>query len=247
MKEPRKILVTGASRGIGQAIAVELAQAGYSLLLHASVKENLYQTIEQLPAKAEYQALAADFSRPDAVGHFIQQLKKEHKDLYGIVSNAGIALDKPLSYQPEREIDLLLQVNLKVPILLGKLALKLFLKNREGVCINIASCIGQMGNAYQSVYAATKAGLVALSKSWAKEMGQLLPQHRVRFLSVAPGLIETDMTTNLDEQVLANYQSQIPANRFGQAQDVAQLIAFLISDRATYINGSTISINGGLL
>ncbi|MEO1259516.1 MAG: SDR family NAD(P)-dependent oxidoreductase [Bacteroidota bacterium] len=242
-----KILVTGASRGIGQAIAIRLARSGYSLVLHARKAENLENTIQMLPTSTPYNILIADFSEPEAVKEFIRTLKKTHKDLFGIISNAGIALDKPIAYQPEKDIDLMLQINLRTPVLLGKYAMKHFIKTKKGVFINIASCIGEMGNAFQSVYAATKAGLVALSKSWAKEIGQLAPEHQVRFLSVSPGFVETDMTRGLNAEIQSKYLESIPANRFGNTAEVANLIAFLMSEDSPYINGSDIKINGGIL
>ena len=243
----KKILVTGASRGIGQAIAIQLAKEGYSLLLHARTKEHLTETIQKINDDTTTHIITADFLKIEEVKAFLTILKKEHKDLFGIVSNAGITFDKPIAYQPEKEIDSILQVNLKVPILLGKLAMKLFLKNKTGVFIHMASVVGEMGNAFQSIYASTKAGVVALSKSWAREISTLEPDHKARFLSVSPGFIQTNMTDKLDKNIQAHYKSTIPSKRFGTPQEVAHLISFLISDQSPYINGSEVKINGGIL
>ncbi|MEO1259507.1 MAG: SDR family NAD(P)-dependent oxidoreductase [Bacteroidota bacterium] len=241
-----KILITGASRGIGQAIALKLSQEGFSLVLHARQDESLIETISQLKEGIAYETITADLADPNQVKGFLSALKKAHKDLYGIVSNAGITSDKPIAYQPEKEIDLLLQVNLKVPILLGKYAMKHFMKTKKGFFVNISSVVGEIGNAFQSVYGASKAGITALSKSWAKEIGQLVPDHEVRFLTVSPGFIETDMTDQLTPAIKSLYKKSIPSNRFGHPGEVANLIAFLLSEQSPYINGSEIKINGGI-
>lgn len=243
----RKVLITGASRGIGKATALQLAQDGYFLILHASQLENLTDVISRLPEDISYETLTADFSDEIAVKAFIGTIKKHHKDLYGIVSNAGITLDKPLAYQPESDIDTMLQVNLKTPILLAKAAMKMFGRSQSGVFIAVSSCVGEMGNAFQSVYAASKAGNVALCKSLAKECGALHESHSIRFLSVSPGFIETDMVQSLSDEIKEKYVRDIPANRTGKVEEVAKTMSFLLSDAASYINGSEIKVNGGML
>jgi 3-oxoacyl-[acyl-carrier protein] reductase len=183
----------------------------------------------------------------EALLDFCKQLKKEHgNDLYAVVNNAGITFDKSLLFQPEREIDTMLQVNLKAPIMICKTVMKIFSLRKKGVIINMSSCAGETGNAFQSVYAATKAGLSALSKSLAQEVAALNEEHQIRILSVSPGFIETDMTASIPEPVKQKYLQMIPAKRYGRADEVANTIAFLISDQAAYINGSNISVNGGL-
>lgn len=242
-----KVLITGASRGIGKAIALKL-QHSYSLVLHASNENSLAELKSQLQVPEKHQVACADFSDTAQVKEFCTQLKSRHgADLYAVVNNAGITLDKSLLFQPEGDIDTLLQVNLKTPILISKTAFKIFHTARSGVIINLGSCVGESGNAFQSVYAATKAGLTAFSKSLAREAGALNPQHNIRILSVSPGFIETDMTDKLPEADKVKYQTNIPSRRLGQPQDVAELIAFLLSDAASYINGSEIKINGGIL
>jgi 3-oxoacyl-[acyl-carrier protein] reductase len=141
----------------------------------------------------------------------------------------------------------MLHVNLKAPIMICKAVLKQFLLNKQGVIINLSSCVGETGNAFQAVYSATKAGLAALSKSLAREVSALSEEHSIRILSIAPGFIETEMTDSVPEKFRQEYLKAIPANRFGNVQEVAEVVAFLVSDKASYINGTNININGGIL
>lgn len=239
--EKLKVLITGASRGLGLAISKKLA-ADYTLILHASKPESF------LTVPPGSHLLCADFSDKDQLTNFCKQLKKDHGNtLYAVINNAGATLDKSLIFQPERDIDLMLQVNLKAPIMICKTAMKIFSLNKRGVIVNISSCVGTTGNAFQSVYAATKAGLIALSKSLAQEAGALNETHQIRVLSVSPGFIETDMTHAIPESEKKKYLQLIPAKRFGKPEDVAETIAFLLSDKASYINGTNIPINGGLI
>jgi 3-oxoacyl-[acyl-carrier protein] reductase len=141
----------------------------------------------------------------------------------------------------------MLHVNLKAPIMICKAVLKQFLLNKQGVIINLSSCVGETGNAFQAVYSATKAGLAALSKSLAREVSALSEEHSIRILSIAPGFIETEMTDSVPEKFRQEYLKAIPANRFGNVKEVAEVVAFLVSDKASYINGTNININGGIL
>jgi 3-oxoacyl-[acyl-carrier protein] reductase len=235
----KKILITGASRGLGLAMAQTLA-ADYDLILHASKPES-FTTI--IPGA---EILCADLSDSKQINEFCKKLKR-HGDLYGVINNAGIAFDKPINFQPEAEIDAMINVNLKAPILICKTAMKIFGLNQTGVIINISSIIGETGNAFQSVYAATKAGLVALSRSLAQEAAATNTEHTIRVLSVSPGVIETDMTDAIPQTFKDKYLAMIPAKRFGSVNEVAETIAFLVSDKAAYINGTNIHINGGLI
>lgn len=242
----KKVLITGASKGLGKAMAVLLSKK-YDLVLHASAESNLDQTWQEVNNKERHTSLCADFSKPDEVKTFCGALKKQHPDLYAVINNAGITFDKSILYQPENEIDMMIQVNLKTPILISKTALKIFYPSQKGVIINISSCVGEIGNAFQSIYAATKGGLVSFTKSLAREVGALLENHDIRILSVSPGLISTSMTDKIPDAEKKNYLSKIPSRRFGAAEEVASLVAFLLSDEAKYINGSDIKINGGMV
>ncbi len=237
----KTILITGASRGLGLAISNALSKE-YTLILHASRKESFTNF------DSKHHLLCADLSDPGELTEFCKRLKKEHGDtLYGVINNAGITFDKSLIYQPENEIDKLLQVNLKAPIMICKAVMKQFLLNKRGVIINVSSCVGETGNAFQAVYSATKAGLAALSKSLAREVSALSEEHSIRILSIAPGFIETEMTDTVPEKFRQEYLKAIPANRFGNVNEVAEVVAFLMSDKASYINGTNININGGIL
>lgn len=235
-----KVLITGASKGLGLAIAQKL-NADFHLILHASKNENLKYLGE------DNSVLTADLSNHDELTAFCKALKSQHSDeLFAVINNAGITLDKPLNFQPELDIDKMLMVNLKAPIMISKTAIKIFGLKGKGVIINMSSCVAETGNAFQSVYAATKAGLIAFSKSLAKETGAIYPEHEIRVLSISPGFIQTSMTDKIPSAERQKYLKMIPANRFGKAEEVAETVAFLLSEKALYINGSNIDINGGL-
>lgn len=237
----QKVLITGASRGLGLAIANALNEE-YCLILHASKAENI------LHLKDGNFILEADFSKPEEVNAFCKALKAEHgDDLYAVINNAGISINKPLHFQPEREIDAIIQVNLKTPILIAKTAFKIFSTKQKGVIINMSSLVAETGNAFQTIYSATKAGMVAFSKSLAKEAGVLHENNQIRVLSVSPGFIETDMTAEIPAADQKKFIENIPLNRAGKADEIAQTIAFLISDKASFINGSNINVNGGII
>lgn len=239
MSQP-KVLITGASKGLGLAIAKRL-NPEYRLILHASRDEHIQELREGNIV------LTADLSDPAELKEFCKRLKAEHgEDLYAVINNAGVAIDKPLAFQPEKDIDTMMMVNLKAPIMISKAVIKQFGLNNKGVIINMSSCVAETGNAFQSVYAATKAALIAFSRSLAKEAGKLYPGHQIRVLSVSPGFIETPMTDAVPESEKMEYLKMIPAQRFGQAEEVAEMVAFLLSSKASYVNGSNIEINGGL-
>ena len=236
----KKVLITGASRGLGLAISKLLAPH-YRLILHASTPESFTETI------ADSDILCADLSDAEQLAEFCKQLKKQHgSELYGVINNAGITFDNSIIYQPEKHIDAMLNVNLKAPIMICKTVMKLFSANGGGVIINMSSIVGQSGNAFQAVYSATKAGLVAFSKSLAQEAAAISDQHNIRVLCVSPGYIETDMTANIPAEMKEKYLKMIPAQRLGNPNDVAETICFLLSDKASYINGTNVHINGGL-
>ncbi len=243
-----KVLITGASRGLGFAMARKLASQ-FTLILHASRDESFGGLREYLGEKQnEHYFVCADFTDPNALSGFCKTIKKEHNDtLFAVINNAGFSLDKSLMFQPERDIDTMIQVNLKAPILISKTVMKIFNLKHKGVIINIGSCVGEMGNAFQSVYAATKAGLLAFSKSLAKEAAALLDSHEIRVITVSPGFIETDMTDKIPDSEKELYLKNIPSRRFGKTDEIADTIAFLLSDKAQYINGVEIRINGGIV
>lgn len=239
------VLITGASRGIGRAIALRLART-YTLILHASREESLTPLLKEIPG--EHEVLCADLTSTEATKDFCSRLRKlAGKSLYAIVNNAGIAIDKPLMYQSVKDIDALIQVNVKAPLLISKTALKIFIANKEGVILNIGSCVGKTGNAFQVVYSMTKAAMVAMSKSIAKEVTTLDKQNKIRALTISPGFIETDMTKTLPGEIRDKYAEMIPSAHFGRPEDVANAVAFALSEEASYINGTEIAVNGGIV
>ena len=225
---------------MGLAMAKRL-DTEYCLILHASKDENIKEL------RDGNFVLAADLSNADELKEFCKRLKSEHgEDLFAVINNAGVSIDKPLVFQPERDIDTMIMVNLKAPIMISKTVIKIFGLKNKGVIINVSSCVAETGNAFQSIYAATKAGLIAFSKSMAKEAGALYQNHQIRILSISPGFIETPMTDAVPDSEKEKYLKMIPAQRFGKAEEIAETVAFLLSDKASYINGSNIEVNGGL-
>lgn len=247
-KNKSKVLITGASRGLGLAMVKQLASQ-YTLILHASKEGSFTEARKVLGEDAQnHHFLCADFSSPEGLAEFCKRLRKEHGDtLYGVINNAGFSFDKSLLFQPEKEIDAMLQVNLKAPIMITKTAMKIYHKRKKGVIINIGSCVGEMGNAFQSIYATTKAGLVAFTKSISKEIAALHDEHQIRIVTVSPGFIETEMTDAIPEAEKEKYLARIPSRRFGKAEEIADTITFLLSDKASYINGVEIKTNGGIV
>ena len=241
----KKILITGASRGIGKAIAKNLAK-DYDLILHASKPESLNKLIDELGQNHEI--LCADFSDLEMTKNFCRSLKKiAGQSLYAIINNAGIAVDKPLIYQSINDIDKMLSINVKAPLLISKTALKIFISNKEGVIINIGSCVGKTGNAFQVVYSMTKAAMVNMSKSIAKEVSAIDKTLNIRAITVSPGFIDTDMTKNLSEDLKQKYLEMIPSSYFGNAEEVANVVEFALSKKSKYVNGVDIAVNGGLV
>lgn len=236
----KTVLITGASRGLGLAISKKLS-SHYQLILHASGPDSFTTEIPNS------QILCADLSDPEQVSIFCKKIKKEYGDnLYAVINNAGVALDNSLIFQPEKAIDTMLNVNLRAPIMICKTAMKIFGLNKRGIIINISSVVAETGNAFQAVYAATKAGLISFSKSLAHEAAALNEDHQIRVLSISPGFIETDMTDRIPENEREKYLKMIPSKRFGKAEEIADLVNFLLSDQSAYINGTNLHINGGL-
>jgi len=236
----KKVLITGASRGLGLAISKLLATE-YHLILHASSPESFTETIP------DSDILCADLSDAEQLTEFCKQLKKQHgSELYAVVNNAGVTFDNSIIYQQEKHIDAMLNVNLRAPILISKTVMKLFAANGGGVIINMSSVVGESGNAFQAVYAATKAALVAFSRSLAQEAAVMNDPNNVRVLCVSPGFIDTDMTANIPVEMKEKYLKMIPAKKMGTPEDIAETICFLLSDKASYINGTNVHVNGGL-
>jgi 3-oxoacyl-[acyl-carrier protein] reductase len=239
-------VITGAgSGGIGAAIARELAAEDQITLLHDLEKNlaGLEELKNKLPGKVL--VMTADFSLMDQVTEFAKKVKESLKRVDILVNNAGVALDGPFTFQPWKQMELTNAINLLAPLRLCKEFSRLMIAQKYGRIINMASVVGQMGNANQVAYASSKAGLIGATKSLAKELS--LPSYgNITVNAVAPGFIATAMTDNLPAEVKTWYIERIPMKRGGSPEEVAKAVKFLTSDDAAYITGAVIPVNGGL-
>jgi 3-oxoacyl-[acyl-carrier protein] reductase len=236
-------LVTGASQGIGEALALELAGEGRVVALVDIQKEKLEdvaQRINQAGGKAF--AFPADVTRFDQASAAVEAVVKEHGRLDYLVNNAGITRDNLLMRMREDEWDAVLAVNLKGVFNFSKAAVRPMIGARFGRIVNISSVVGAMGNAGQANYSASKAGVIGLTKSLAREVAG----RQVTVNCVAPGYIATAMTETLPESVKKAFLDIIPMKRLGLPADVAHAVKFLLSDEASYITGQVIHVNGGM-
>lgn len=243
-QQRRCALVTGGSRGIGRAICEELAQAGFDIaIVYAGNEEAARETAaqaENLGATARiYRCDVADAGAATACA---EQVLADFGGVWALVNNAGITRDTLLARMREEDFDRVIDVNLKGAYHMTRALTRAFMRQRGGRIVNMSSIVGLMGNAGQANYAASKAGLIGLTKACARE----LAARGVTVNAIAPGFIETDMTEQLGDAVRERYEQQIPLGRLGRAQEVAKLVAFLASDAAAYITGEVIRIDGGM-
>jgi 3-oxoacyl-[acyl-carrier protein] reductase len=236
-------LVTGASRGIGRAIARTLAERG-AIVIGTATSEagaaDIATDLQQFNAKNTGLVLnVADTVQTDAV---LAQIEKDIGAISILVNNAGITRDNIAMRLKDEDFDDVIATNLRGVFRLSRGVMRAMMKARSGRIINITSVIAQMGNAGQANYAAAKAGVEGMSRALAKELGS----RNITVNCVAPGFIETDMTAALGEEVMSSLVSQIPLNRMGQAQDIANAVAFLASPDAAYITGHVLAVNGGM-
>ena len=233
-------LVTGATRGIGRAVAEELVSKGAFVIGTATSEKGAESISAYLGEKGKGLVLnVADQASIDAV---LAQIKQEFGDIDILVNNAGITRDNLLMRMKDEEWFDILQTNLSSVYHLSKAMLRTMMKKRFGRIINIGSVVGSMGNAGQTNYCAAKAGLIGFSKALAKEVAS----RGITVNVVAPGFIATDMTEVLSEELKNNLLTQIPAGRLGEPKDIAKAVAFLASEDASYINGTTLHVNGGM-
>jgi 3-oxoacyl-[acyl-carrier protein] reductase len=237
-------LITGASRGIGKAIALELSSLGAYVIVNynqnVSAAEKVSNTIVNSGGKCRLSSFnVSDFAR---VQEEIDKIAEELGGLHILVNNAGITRDGLLLRMKENDWDEVLSVNLKGVFNCTKAASKIMVKQRYGRIINITSVVGEMGNAGQTNYSASKAGIIGFTKSTAKELGS----RNITVNAVSPGFIETDITQDLSQKIRDAYIEAIPLGRFGKPDDVAKAVMFLASDDASYITGDVIKVNGGL-
>lgn len=233
------ILVTGGSRGIGRAIVETLAKAGAKVAFtYRGSTAAAEAIVTAYPEKVRaYQADVTDGAQAE---HIVQEIVKTWGRLDGLVNNAGITQDNLLLRLTEAQWDAVITTNLKGPFLYTKAALKPMLRQRKGSIVNLSSVVGLSGNPGQANYAAAKAGLLAFTKSLAKEVGS----RNIRVNAIAPGFIQTDMTANLPAEA---WKERVALGRLGQPEEVAAVCAFLLSDAASYITSQVIVVDGGLL
>jgi 3-oxoacyl-[acyl-carrier protein] reductase len=236
-------LVTGASRGIGRAIALELARAGFFVIGTATTDKGASAISEYLAAEGlEGKGFSADVSNDDSVAALFEAIVSDHDAPSVIVNNAGITADNLLMRMKGDEWGAVIDTNLGSMFRVCKVGVKAMTKARWGRIINISSVVGASGNAGQTNYAASKAGVEGFTRALAKELGS----RGITVNAVAPGFIETDMTNALPESQAAALIAQIPLARLGKPEEIASVVGFLASEKGAYITGETLQVNGGM-
>ena len=237
-------IITGASRGIGKAIAIKLAACGANISLVSRNQNDLDAVLETINhTGGEAQSLIGDVSNLESFSDVVTHTIEKWKQVDILINNAGITRDNIIMRMKADEWDNVMDINLKGCFNGIKSVIRPMLKNTGGRIINITSVIGQIGNAGQSNYSASKAGIIGLTKSTAKELGS----RNITINAVAPGYISTVMTDQLDDDIKEKLISSIPLGRLGKPEDVANLVCFLASDKASYITGQTFNVDGGMV
>ncbi|MFC1898233.1 3-oxoacyl-[acyl-carrier-protein] reductase [Candidatus Cloacimonadota bacterium] len=238
------VVITGSARGIGFTIAEEFAKINAIVVIIDLNQEDVDKAVQSIDDKG-FRAVgyAGNVTDSEAMGVIFKNLMNEFGSIDVLVNNAGITKDGLIMKMKESDWDAVIAVNLKGTFNCTQKVCRFMMKKRAGVILNIASVIGIMGNAGQANYAASKGGIIALTKSTAKEFAS----RNIRVNAIAPGFIRTEMTDVLPQEVVDKYAAVIPLNRMGMPKDVADLCIFLASDEANYITGQTINVDGGLI
>lgn len=243
-EEHKNVIVTGAARGIGKSIARMLAQNGLNVVVSDILideAEKVSKELSDLGIRSI--AVKTDVSNGEDVQNLIGTTVKELGSVDFLINNAGVTRDNLAIRMSEQEWDMVLDINLKGTFLCSQAASKEMIKKRFGRIVNLASVSGILGTAGQANYASSKAGVIALTKTFARELGK----RNVTVNAIAPGFILTEMTDNLSDQVKEQYVAQIPLGRAGVPDDIAEAVKFLISPSASYVTGTVINVSGGLL
>jgi 3-oxoacyl-[acyl-carrier protein] reductase len=236
-------IVTGASQGLGKAMAIELARNGAKVACVARSVDKLAETVKAITdAGGTAEAFAADVKDKDSVEKAIEEVTKKWERLDILVNNAGVTRDTLLPIMTDEQWDEVLITNLRGAFLFARAASRIMMRQRYGRIINISSVSGLMGNAGQTNYSASKAGLIGFTRSLSRE----LAKRNVTCNAVAPGFIESEMTKVLGDAIIDEAKKRIPANRLGKAEDVAACVLFLASRAASYVTGVTLTVDGGM-
>ena len=243
--EGKNVLITGGSRGIGKSIVEVLFNSGANVGFTFSSSELAANQIAQNLNSSSQKCIAykSDASKLNQCESLVDSFLNDFETIDVLINNAGITKDNLLMRMGEDDFDKVIEVNLKSVFNMTKACQKVFLKNRKGSIINMSSVVGVKGNAGQSNYAASKAGIIGFSKSIAQELGS----RSIRCNVIAPGFIKTEMTDNLSDSIIESWTENIPLKRPGESNDVANLCLFLASDLSSYITGQVINVDGGLL
>ena len=243
--EGKNILITGGSRGIGKSIVEVLFNSGANVGFTFSSSESAANEIAENLNSSSQKCIAykSDASKLDQCENLVESFLNDFETIDVLINNAGITKDNLLMRMGEDDFDKVMEVNLKSVFNMTKACQRVFLKNRKGSIINMSSVVGVKGNAGQSNYAASKAGIIGFSKSIAQELGS----RSIRCNVIAPGFIKTEMTDNLSDSIIESWTENIPLKRPGESNDVANLCLFLASDLSSYITGQVINVDGGLL
>jgi len=243
MLRNRTAFITGASRGIGRAIAEKFAQNGANLILNATKLENL-KSIEEIIKNfnIDYLLVEGDISKESDVKRMVDEAFKKFSNIDILVNNAGITKDNLIFRIKEEDWDKVLDINLKGAFLMCKAIARKMIKKKYGKIINITSVVGQMGNQGQANYVSSKAGLIGLTKALAREFAS----RNINVNAIAPGFIESEMTDNAESKILEQIRESIPLGRIGKTDEIADAALFLASSMSDYITGHILNVNGGL-
>lgn len=237
-------LITGATRGIGKACAQKFFEDGYELILVYNKSQKEAEKIQEefISKNGIVHLFQVDLSNLDELENFLKNINSNFKKIDVLINNAGTSLQKLLIDTSTDEIDKIIKLNLNAPILLSREISKLMISNYYGRIINISSIWGEIGGSMESVYSASKAGIIGFTKALGKELARC----NITVNSISPGAIETDMLKEISIDNLNEFKNEIPINRFGKPEDIANLALFLASENASYITAQNFGVNGGL-